>query len=325
MNTSIKNISILDDENSTTKGLEVTEIVLGVYSVIAHLVFFTILVMSKPLQRSRQLLMNHVCLLTFTSSLVELLIVFYTQNGTYFKFCQIMELIWPALKLERMYAIILVAGYRYCAMFRPTTYKNITLGKMLITIMASWIISFLLSLILNITLDTRTRHNQWFCLDGYTLTYLLLNVSLNLVLPTFLMGLVITLLVVEIRKRLVLKVQRRFTVVSIGEDQLKPNRTNKKSQGKWVRQFVVIAAACVLSTVMAVWLQIDAVIDQVDQNYSFLNYYWRYVFLILMTISNSTVPVLCVCYHPKKIEVLAWLNPRLRANITNRVESETSL
>ena len=169
--------------------------VIRYYGVIIHLIFIIILIFSKKLHSKTLVYLNHA---TITNSFYCVIIFSYTF-GDHPSFlnekineilCYTSEIFWIFAIYIRMYSILLIAVYRYLAVFKMSLYRKINRSytNLIIPIFVVWAISIGFPLISKYSFNTTSSYI--FCLDGFsdsllnTVLYFVFNYTCMILIPS---------------------------------------------------------------------------------------------------------------------------------------------
>ena len=169
--------------------------VIRYYGVIVHFIFIIILVFSKKLHSKTLVYLNHA---TITNSFYCVIVFGYTfgdhpsfQNEKINEIlCYASEIIWAFAIYIRMYSILLIAVYRYLAVFKMSLYRKINRSytNLIIPIFVVWAISIGFPLISKYSFNTTSSYI--FCLDGFSdsflnaILYFVFNYTFMIVIPS---------------------------------------------------------------------------------------------------------------------------------------------
>jgi hypothetical protein len=297
------------------------------------------------LQKKTLLYVNHAVV---TSSFY-IIIQFGYMFGTTPKFpdaslnaflCSFSEFFWPFSTYIRSYSILLIAVYRYLAVFKLNVFKKINSSYWYLCapLLGIWLLAIAFPLLIKFSLQTSP--SALFCLDGYsllyerTILYFVFTQLLNVFVPSVS---ILTIYMVIYRKLTALKKNlntkddrgenhdvntleqesppvKATTVAAItniaslmGATQLTTRRpqtrTNQKDVNKeqrFANQFVLMCLSIILSGCIMSIFQLRNVI----YNYSNLLYYWRPALRAAIEMVISLVPIIAIYYHPSRGRVL---------------------
>ncbi|CAF0867405.1 unnamed protein product [Brachionus calyciflorus] len=307
MNFSNENLTATDRYDnviSTNFAVNYIDLIIRLLSLIIHLVYFLIILLNKPLRSITYLYMHHVNLI----SLVYILhyVAYFTNRTVYlsddlkieFIFCTLSELTWSFLYYTRTYSILLLAIYRYLAVFYINIYKNLnsSIYKILIPLGMVWLSATLFILILKFSLQT--THSIFFCSPGFSndLTIIIVNFCL----VNIFCNLVPISLVVFIYLKILKKLRNINKNLSFGKKDTKDLRL-KKSEMRFAKQFILINIFNVLSTIISIMVNFQMVLAAKDE-FRVLDSLFLELRPIIRTIFISlqtALPILSIIYNPE--------------------------
>jgi hypothetical protein len=205
--------------NSTSKAVVVTDSKLFavqmyqtvcVYLVLAiHFAYYFLILVSPKLKTKGYLYVNHATITSFFYIGMQFAYLNLGNTPSFadqylnFILCRASELIWPFASYIRTYSVLLIAVYRYIAVFKIHLFKKINASKMLLIgpIVIVWTLSIGFPFLLKYSLQTSS--SSTFCLDGYspifanTVIYFVLTNLAGTVVPSVA---IITIYIMIIRK-----------------------------------------------------------------------------------------------------------------------------
>jgi hypothetical protein len=195
--------------------------VVRVIAVLVHFVYAAFVISLKEYRSRTMIYLHHV---NAVSMLYCLHFVVYigsrapnfdnnTLNET---LCTLSELAWMNLKLMRALSLLMLAVYRYLAVYRLTLYRRLNGSMTLLVALVplSWLFSVSISLIFKYAF--RTSYAPFFCTDGFSSESFALAMAYY-ALSALVAVLVPTICVYSLYKR----IQRKFNSLSV--------RLNRKS------------------------------------------------------------------------------------------------
>ena len=166
-----------------------------IYSVAIHVIYVWVLIFSKTLKTRKMLYSNHATIVNSFYCLIQINYTFTDHPNTGNPnideaLCTLSEVIWVFAIYIRMYSILLIAVYRYLAVFHINLYKklNDSLLNTVSPVILVWVISVTLPLIAKFGFNT--THGYTNCLDGYSndlrsvIQYFAFNYLLMLIIPS---------------------------------------------------------------------------------------------------------------------------------------------
>ncbi len=165
--------------------------------LLVYIIYFLLVAWLKPFRTRNYLYLHHVNLIAFLFS-IHLVAYLRTRSSPidYIDLlppsvCYASELAWSTSKYLRMYSLLLLAIYRFMAVFKIEFYKKLNKKpfNLFSVIILVWFLSLGFSLTLKYGLGTRPAGT--FCRDGYSdperryvsVIYYSISIMLNNVLP----------------------------------------------------------------------------------------------------------------------------------------------
>lgn len=209
---------------------------------IAYIFYFAVLIFIKKLRRRSYFQIHHV---NFVGLLISLLAVVWSIEMYPFEankmpnyVCFLFELSWATLKYTRVYAVLILASYRYVAVFKFVLFKRVkkSLKHTIISGLVAWVFPLVWYFIIKYATEAVPYGN---CVDGYNprKTLAILYQAL-----TFLMGfLVPTLGIIYLSIATHLKVFESIKKVSINSLPIFSNKNTRfKKEYFFIMQIYVI-------------------------------------------------------------------------------------
>jgi hypothetical protein len=317
----------------------IVDTIVRYYGVIIHIVYAIVLIFSKELHKRTMLYVNHA---TLVNSFYCWMLFFYIYsdrpnfpNQTLNAFlCSLSEKAWPFSHLVRMYSILLIAIYRFLAVFKTNAYKKINNSNILLLgpLAIVWAFSIIFPLILKFSFGTSPTMNV-FCLDGFStsfsnsLFYVIIYYFILAILPTICIIVIYVAIMVKlkrIRKKVTpqanqqtrtksnLDTKNRMRIYTtetatgstitrkkiINNNNLNPN--NQKKNRRYANQFLIMCASVVATCFALSIFSLRNVIN----NYLVIFFYWRPILRIYNIFVVSFVPMLSLYYHPSRVNFL---------------------
>lgn len=296
------------------------DIMVRYYSVIIHLVYVLIFIASKQLHRKTYLYTIHA---TIVNCFYSLMIFFYlfgdhpnTGNTSLDDiFCSLSEIVWPFSSYIRVNSILLIALYRFIAVFKISFYKKINDSFFILVspVIFIWAISFIIPISLKYSLQT--KGSFVFCLDGYTTVvtnsalYFIFNSIFLIIIPTFVVIRIYLIIHFKL-KSLSSRVGPQYES-SAGERTSNNEQTSQMNsqvsviklesikQHRFANQFILMCASVVFSNMVLLIFGLRGII----YNFFVVFYYWRPVLRVFINGAISIVPVISLWYHPSRVRV----------------------
>lgn len=181
-------------------------------SLTIHLGYFIGAFTFKALRNIRNLFLHHI---NFISFLYCAHYCFYIGRYSFSDlaspvvnhvFCTLSEVAWISLKFLRVYSIVLLAFYRYMAVYKGSLFKklNANLSYMVAIIIALWLASIGIALVLKYGLNI--PYIEFYCLEGFSpyvannIAYWTITIVLVLIIPTTLVVIAYSFIIYKTRK-----------------------------------------------------------------------------------------------------------------------------
>lgn len=284
-------------------------------SVLIHLIYFAVFLFSKDLHKKHLIFVNHACLVSSIYCIITFFFIFGDTPNLGNQIindivCSIIEIGWIFSSYIRMYSILLIAIYRYFAVFNQGVYKKISSSYLHIfgLISVVWLISIALPLISKYIFQTKV--SPFLCLDGFstlfsnTLLYFIFNYFFMIIGPSFLIvylyGMIIKRLKelgLRVNNHLVFKVFEKSQTSRIKvESKTVSEIKNVKKQQKFANQFILMCFSVIASSIVLSIFTLRNVIP----NFVRVFYYWRPLFRIYILSAISIIPIIGLLYHPNR-------------------------
>ena len=191
--------------------------VMRVIAVIIHLVYFGFIIHLKDFRIRQMIYLHNVNFVGFVYCLHYLCYI-SSQSPTFSDqlindiLCWFSSMLWLSLKYLRMYSLLLLAFYRYIAVFHITFHRTFTknLCRMILGIVFVWIFSISISLIIKYAF--KTKYSIFYCFEGNSddmnivIGFLVVNNFTAIIIPM--------LLIIYVYIRIMLKVRELTSKLS---------------------------------------------------------------------------------------------------------------
>ena len=191
--------------------------VMRVIAVIIHLVYFGFIIHLKDFRIRQMIYLHNVNFVGFVYCLHYLCYI-SSQSPTFSDqlindiLCWFSSMLWLSLKYLRMYSLLLLAFYRYIAVFHITFHRTFTknLCRMILGIVFVWIFSISISLIIKYAF--KTKYSIFYCFEGNSddmnivIGFLVVNNLTAIIIPM--------LLIIYVYIRIMLKVRELTSKLS---------------------------------------------------------------------------------------------------------------
>lgn len=324
-------------------------IALNFFTLALCLAYSLFIFIFKKLRKRHYLYMNHanLCGIVYAAMAAGYSISPYpnfTQPELNLQICLMSEILWIFGKYIRMYSIILVAVYRFIAIFKFNWYRRLNTSYVYLCtpIVFVWFWSLGLPLASKYIFGTSiNKNNSFYCLDGYSkssrdvLSYFFFNYTFMLFLPTA--GIVFMYIRImqklnDTRYRLrKIRITNRiydifmlrsiqmaaFKVLSSNIDEAHAIRNRKKAnqarlesknekERKFANQFLVM---CTLMVFTAIGWSIYQLRNMIPEFFTvWVN--WRIVIRIWCALMLAAIPITTVYFIPGRRGFLKFCTKR---------------
>ena len=354
MNATVSNIT-----NSTQPPIDYVNIALSNISLVAdvitlalHLVYFLLIILSDELKKRTFLYANHAIVASIFYPILMTIYLFITYPNTADPnlnriFCTMSEIGWVFSKYIRMYSILLIALYRYLAVFYIKWYKKIndSLVLLISPLVIIWIISFVFPIASKFIFQTGVSPSM--CLDGnsqsfgMTLGYFFFNYTLM----TFAPAVLIVVIYVRITRKLNSMSSKFHTPAAVNTLQNgsyethRENRTlslemthsnhsvgttgaiyigdsshkiEKKKEKKFANQFLVLCTFMMFTVIGFSIFQLRNIIP----GYFTVMINWRIAIRIWVAINIAASPITSIYFHPSRSKFMKGFKSRIMPSST---------
>ncbi|CAF0906131.1 unnamed protein product [Brachionus calyciflorus] len=324
----------MNSSNSTQKIDYLFEVIIRIdhtfryASVLVHIVYFIVMILSKELKKRTFLFTNHACLVSVVYCLITLYFTFNDHpsfgNETINEIiCSIIEIGWIFSSYIRMYSILLIAVYRYIAVFNVKLYKTINYSNfyLISPIIVVWFISISLPFISKYLFGTSV--SPFLCLDGFstifsnTLMYFFFNYFFMIITPSVVIIFIYSKIILKLSS-LGLNVKRSRFEKIFEKSQIKfEPRTimeikNFKKQKRFANQFILMCFSVIASSIVLSIFTLRNLIP----NFLQIFFYWRPIFRVYILSAICIIPILGLFYHPNRSNLIK------RVLKSNSIETE---
>ncbi len=177
--------------------------------------------------------------------------------------CFISELLWGTLKYIRAYSVLVLAYYRYLAVFKPIIYKKISksLKYSLFTALLSWIISFLIFFISKYSTGSSAGFE---CSDGngsnieIILLYFGISNTMGLLIPSIPVILIYVLITIKLKKNQIKL--RQHTAGTTTEIIIKTKRQRSLALQFFLINLLEIISFCLMCALTILPIKYNAIV-----------------------------------------------------------------
>lgn len=301
------NSIIIDDDIHLVKFLDILDNIVRCFFLATHIFYVLIIILFKEYQKVSYFNMHHTNIIGLLHAIHY--VAWINQTHPTFRneylnnvVCVMSEITWAVLKNARAYSIVVLAVFRYIAVFKSQLFSKIvnSLKFTLLSALFVWIVSPLIFVIAKYS--SNTNPGTILCLDGSStseidsIVYFLIATIFGIVLPII----VVNILYFFIRKRLS-KISKNLNRPRTNQNQTNASQINKKDRRKEKRlalQFVLLNSLEIASCVFLTFLIVSNLIPHMNQDY----YYIRQVSRILNNISQALIPFVSTLFHIKMLQ-----------------------
>jgi len=304
------------------------------FCVILHGVYFLLVIFAKDLRTRSLIFINHAVLANSFYPLGNLVFQYVdpttmANHNLVNILCSFFEIFWPFSIYTRMFSILLIAIYRYIAVFKLDLFKKINDSYLYLytPIAATWIISMALTLIFKYAF--KTTYSLTNCLNGFSPIFInsLLNalfyIGLSLILPTMAI-VVIYILIAKKLKKLGLYLNKNSRPEGLNVMNLSVENTSfsqgsatqgtisKKREMRFANQFILMCILVVLTICGIAIFSLRGVIP----NYFTVMCYWRSVIRCYVMFFSAIIPVFSFYFNPCRRKIFNFVKSRYVRYIT---------
>ena len=316
-------------------------LIVSIITLVLHLVYFVIIIFSEELKKRTFLYANHAMVAS----------IFYPMFMTIYSFisypntadpnlnsllCSLSEIGWIFSNYIRMFSILLIALYRYLAVFKITWYKKINDSYVLLItpLVLIWVISIGCPIAAKNMFQTKVSPSM--CLDGYSLSFgmILGYFFFNYTIMTFAPAVFIVAIYVRITLKLNsmsskfhkpgantfgsnvtqenhslgkahsnLSVETAATIY-VGNSS---HKIEKKKEKRFANQFLILCTFMIFTFLGLSIFQLRNIIP------GFFTVWvnWRYAIKIWVGINIAASPLTSMYYHPSRPKFMNRLKTKI--------------
>jgi hypothetical protein len=348
MNANASNIT-----NSTQPPIDYVNIVLSnislaadVITLVLHLIYFLLIFLSDELKKRTYLYANHAIVASIFYPILMTIYLFITYPNTADPninriLCTVSEIGWVFSKYIRMFSILLIALYRYIAVFKITWYKKINDSYVLLIspLVLIWIISIGCPIASKFIFQTGVSPSM--CLDGnsqsfgMTLGYFFFNYTIM----TFAPAVLIVVIYVWITRKLNSMSSKFHTpagtntlqngsrenhsletthpnhsvgtagAIYIGDSS---HKIEKKKERKFANQFLILCSFMMFTVIGLSIFQLRNIIP----GYFTVMINWRIAIRIWVAINIAASPITSIYFHPSRSKFMKGFKSRIMPSST---------
>lgn len=236
---------------NVTNVVNFIDYVVRCYGLVVHLLYFIYLIFKKDseLRLRSYFILHNVNVTTLLVALVYTAYIpstapFFPDAFTNQVLCRLTEIFWMWMKYARVYALLLLALYRYIGSSRLRLYNFINCQgiHIFMLIFFTYVISLVIPTIVKFSLQT--TYSIYFCTDGFApnsvsnfIAYYVVNTILSSILPTIVIFIIYASVYCKLRQKSV---------------SLKQGNSNKVSN--FATQFVVLNVITSIATFFSTFI-----------------------------------------------------------------------
>jgi len=169
--------------------------IMRVVSLLVYIAYFISIAFIKSLQTRHLLFLHNVNLAGFIYILHYVAYISSQSPTTSDRhlneiMCYLSGMLWLIVNFSRTFSVLLVAAYRYCAVYHINFFKSFNKSRlqMLMSVLATWLFSIILSFILRYSFPT--KYSVFYCFVGdsphmdIVISFMVTNCFLSIVVPT---------------------------------------------------------------------------------------------------------------------------------------------
>ena len=303
-----------------------------VFSALVFLIYFVLIIFIKELRKLNLLYVHHANLTGF-AFVIMFLFYFDTITAPTFSspylndlFCKITEATWIMLKYLRPYSILLIAAYRFIAVFNNSLFKQLNSStlNMLIPLVGVWVLSALA--LVGTKFGFNTTYGNLLCLDGFSakmeniVNYLIVSSVLSILVPFSLTTIIYVLIKMKLEKnsakftqsnaskltssltRTVASTTREISsmrISNLNSSHLDEAQLTRKSKQEWKKntrlnmQLILLNICYIICFCMSLIFNFRYIIP----NFSEKLLYFRQIIRIINILSQAMVPVISLYFN----------------------------
>lgn len=298
--------------------LNTTDNVFRYFSVIVHLAFILVLVISSEIRTRNLLYVNHATVISIAYPILLFGFGNSTANSQSSQFlCTFIGYYRDFTNFTRPFSILIIAVYRYFGVFHINLYKRLNNNNLLLImpIIMVWFLSIAFPITINKALNTSVM--TMLCLNGnsdsraVSIVYFVINYIVLLVVPNFVTVFFYVRIMLEL-KRIKSRVWpikpslKIATVAILKEPNVrslmlkKTNGLNYKNEKTFAKHFLLMCTSVILTTSGFCIFYLNNIIP----DYFNVLRYWLPVQRVVLSIGVSLVPITSLYFHPGRFRIV---------------------
>lgn len=231
------------------------------YDLFIHLLYFAYVIFKKntELRQRTFIFLHNVNAVTLAISIVQ--VSFINVKMPSFSnpivnnvLCILTEQFWACTKYARVYALLLLAAYRYTACVNLRLYKRINSRLVYIIglILACWLISIVIPNVFKFSIGT--TYSAYYCTDGYvpgnlnlSIAYYACNSVLSSMIPTVFIFVLYVLIYLKLKEQ-------------TSKTSSNSKNAHETRLGRFSHQFIVINLLTAVATIFSTFIDFTNVV-----------------------------------------------------------------
>jgi hypothetical protein len=276
-----------------------------VFDVLAHAIYFAFLIFYKELRTIPMFSMNHINMIGLLTGIHYCIWIPWNSPSTgnaqiNALLCTISEVFWALSKFARGYAILVLAIYRFVAVFRPNLFKKLVKSwrfTLFSNICMVWLVSAIIYMIPKFWNNTTYGPN--LCIDGYSpisansINYYIFTAILGYLLPTIL-TIGIYILIRMRLGRMGSRLDRVGPTSSITEAAKSANAMIRQKERRLAQQMFIINFLALGACIFIVFFQLNSLLGTLTSQLTYI----RQLLRIGIVSCQAFVPIVSLIYSP---------------------------
>ena len=325
-------------------------IIVAIITLVLHLVYFIIVIFSDELKKRTYLYANHAIAASIFYPILMTIYLFISYPNTADPnlnriLCTLTEIGWVFTKYIRMYSILLIALYRYLAVFYIKWYKKINDSNVLLIspLIIVWVISIFCPIVSKLIFQTDVSPSM--CLDGnsqsfgMTLGYFFFNYTIMIFAPAVSILFIYVWItrklnsmsskfhtptgsktlqngsyVIQVENHSHGKSQTTSTRVELSQNGHSSHKIEKKKEKRFANQFLILCTFMIFTVLGFTVLQLRNIIPGYFTLTVWINL--RNVIRIWITINIAASPLTSIYYHPSRSKFMKRFKSRIMPTST---------
>lgn len=231
------------------------------YDLFIHLLYFAYVIFKKntELRQRTFIFLHNVNAVTLAISIVQVSFInvkmpSFSSSIVNNVLCILTEQFWACTKYARVYALLLLAAYRYTACVNLRLYKRINSRLVYIIglILACWLISIVIPNVFKFSIGT--TYSAYYCTDGYvpenlnlSIAYYACNSVLSSMIPTVFIFVLYVLIYLKLKEQ-------------TSKTSSNSKNAHETRLGRFSHQFIVINLLTAVATIFSTFIDFTNVV-----------------------------------------------------------------